>query len=199
MKWILMILAAAGVSFAGPSFAKEKSRSGRKVASETSPESAFKDLFRIATHNRCTNCHTASEVPMQGEFGLPHSFLISRNIKTLGYSCTSCHASSGENISPLPPRALHWDMPAAKKALPKSITPAQLCALWKDPSSNFFESGERIGLGRSLEDLVEHVENDALVQWSFAPGVGRVAAPGTHAEFVAKFKEWVDGGAPCPL
>ncbi len=199
MKWNLVILLSLGIGICFKALANE-GKTVRKPSS-VSPEQAlhaFEHLHRVALHTRCTNCHSQTETPLQGEVSIPHSFLVSRKIKTLGYACNSCHASQGENFSPLPPRAAHWDMPAREKSLHKGMSAADLCELWKDPQKNFFETGGRVGEGRSLEDLLEHIQTDALVKWSFDPGFGRVPAPEGHTKFVAKFTEWIDGGAPCP-
>ena len=39
---------------------------------------------------------------------------------------------------------------------------------------------------------------DSLVACGWSPGAGRVAAPGTQAEFGALIKAWIDTGAACP-
>jgi hypothetical protein len=63
-----------------------------------------------------------------------------------------------------------------------------LCRTLKDPAANG---------GKSLGALVEHVSHDKLVLWGWEPG-GRAPVSVPHAEFVAKFKQWVAAGAPCP-
>ena len=56
---------------------------------------------------------------------------------------------------------------------------------------------------RDLSQLVEHVQDDALVNWAWNPGVrpngeDRLTPPLSHEAFVAVFKGWVEAGAPCP-
>ena len=70
----------------------------------------------------------------------------------------------------------------------------ELCTTLKDKAKNG---------NRDLSQLVEHVQDDALVNWAWNPGVrpngeDRLTPPLSHEAFVAVFKEWVEAGAPCP-
>jgi hypothetical protein len=65
----------------------------------------------------------------------------------------------------------------------------QICTQIKDR--------ERNG-GRSLDELAEHMSEDSLVGWAWAPGAGREPAPGTQRQFGALIKAWIDAGAECP-
>jgi hypothetical protein len=69
------------------------------------------------------------------------------------------------------------------------LTSGQLCRQLKDPRQNG---------GKNMAALVEHVSHDALVLWGWKPGAGRKPVPVPHAQFVARFKQWVAAGAPCP-
>jgi len=40
--------------------------------------------------------------------------------------------------------------------------------------------------------------NDPLVGWGWAPGDGRVPAPGSQAEAAALIGAWIATGAACP-
>jgi hypothetical protein len=46
--------------------------------------------------------------------------------------------------------------------------------------------------------LVEHIGEDHLVGWAWAPGYGRRPAPGTQKEAGALVEAWVKTGAVCP-
>jgi len=70
------------------------------------------------------------------------------------------------------------------------LSSVELCKRLKDPKENH---------GMSLEALLRHVRDDKLVLWGWSPGVGRAPVSVPHDEFVAKFKEWIDAGAPCPV
>ena len=49
-----------------------------------------------------------------------------------------------------------------------------------------------------MEQLVEHMAEDTLVGWGWAPGVGREPAPGTQKEFGELIRAWAESGAACP-
>ena len=51
---------------------------------------------------------------------------------------------------------------------------------------------------RDLAALVKHVSEDKLVLWGWKPGGQRAPVPVPHDEFVAKFRQWAEAGAPCP-
>ena len=66
---------------------------------------------------------------------------------------------------------------------------ATVCAMLKDPKQNG---------GRDLDAVEKHVAEDELVLWGWEPGHGRAPVSIPHAEFVAAFKRWRAGDAPCP-
>ena len=68
-------------------------------------------------------------------------------------------------------------------------TLGQICAQIKDPARNG---------GRSLEALIEHIREEPLVSWAWAPGYGRQPAPGTQKEAGDLVEAWVKTGAVCP-
>jgi len=163
---------------------------------------AFSSLHRVATHPRCTNCHSTSDRPLNGDRtrgSRPHDMNVSRGIQALGMPCATCHQEHNLPGRNMPPGAPHWTMPEdADKAITRSTSPRELCATWKDARKNRFESGDRKGQPRTDPDLLVHVTTDPLVRWAWAPGDGRERAPGTHARFVQRFAVWIKGGAPCP-
>jgi hypothetical protein len=75
------------------------------------------------------------------------------------------------------------------------MTGAQLCAQIKDPARNG---------GRSPHALLEHVETEPLVLWSWNPGTRpngeqRTTPPISHYQFVRAFEGWINEGLPCPV
>ena len=52
--------------------------------------------------------------------------------------------------------------------------------------------------GKSLAQIVDHSQHDALVAWGWAPGGDREPAPGSQAQFGALVAAWVESGAECP-
>src|SRR5207253_11346827 len=69
------------------------------------------------------------------------------------------------------------------------VSSGELCRTLKDEKANG---------GKDLAALLEHVSHDKLVLWGWSPGVGRDPVSVPHSEFAAKFKVWVEAGAPCP-
>jgi len=51
--------------------------------------------------------------------------------------------------------------------------------------------------GKSLDALVHHMTDDALVQWAWSSG-GRVPPPLAQAEFHRVVRRWSETGAACP-
>jgi hypothetical protein len=101
--------------------------------------------------------------------------------------CPICHQAAnfdpggvpGNPIWHLAPREMGWE----------GKTLGEICAQIKDPARND---------NRSLEALVEHIGEDHLVGWAWAPGYGRQPAPGTQKQAGALVEAWVKTGAVCP-
>ena len=49
-----------------------------------------------------------------------------------------------------------------------------------------------------LEQIVEHMREDELVGWGWAPGAGREPAPGSQAVLGELISAWAESGAACP-
>jgi hypothetical protein len=65
----------------------------------------------------------------------------------------------------------------------------QICQQIKDPKRNG---------GKTLAAIHEHMANDTLVGWGWAPGGQREPAPGTQEQFGALIAAWIATGAQCP-
>jgi hypothetical protein len=141
-------------------------------------------------HPRCKNCHPDGDAPMQGDAGRLHDPPVYRGPKDEGIpalECGSCHQDRNVELARVPgapkwrlaPRAMAWE----------NRSPHALCEQLKDEKRNG---------GRSLEQIVDHSTHDELVAWGWAPGHGRVPAPGTQAEFGALMEAWRKDGAACP-
>jgi hypothetical protein len=122
-----------------------------------------------------------------------HAFNVMRGADGSGFGnpglrCTTCHFESNSSILHGPPGAPAWHLAPAEMAwFGKSS--AQICAQIKDPDRNG---------GRTLAEVAEHVRDDALVGWGWAPGPGREPAPGSAGETFAALERWAAAGAPCP-
>jgi hypothetical protein len=71
----------------------------------------------------------------------------------------------------------------------EGLSPRQLAMQLADKTKNG---------GKSLDEIVKHVEEDSLVKGGWDPGDGRSKPPISHEEFVAHVKEWVATGAAAP-
>lgn len=149
---------------------------------------AFADIYAVAQHPRCLNCHPAGDSPLQGDDSTPHTMNITRFSPTQGVHCSTCHPASpvGDGMAPLPPANPIWSMPPRTMAF-EDRSPAELCAQLKDPEVNG---------GRSLSSLAEHVEQDHLLITSWHSG--RTPPPISHPELVERYTSWAAAGGPCP-
>jgi hypothetical protein len=157
---------------------------------------AFATVEQVFQHPRCRNCHIPGDAPLQYDAGTPHTMSVMRGPEgkgAPGLPCATCHgdanapAGSGPHA---PPGAPHWALPPPEHKMAWIGLPAaQLCAMIQDPKQNG---------GRDLAAVDKHVAEDKLVLWGWAPGGERAPVSVPHAQFVAAFRTWVDGGAPCP-
>ena len=157
---------------------------------------AFETVREELQHPRCQNCHIPGDAPLQFDQGIPHAMNVRRGHDgrgLVGMACSSCHQTRNLPAaygSPAPPGAPNWHLPPENmKMVFIDLSSAELCRVLKDPASNG---------GKSAEQLVEHVAEDKLVLWGWDPGGQRAAVAVPHARFVGAFKEWVEGGMPCP-
>lgn len=175
------VLAASQVSGAG---------------SEADAQKAFAVVQKVLQHPRCQNCHIPGDEPLQFDDGKVHSQNIVRGSNGMGakgLACTACHetenppASYGPNM---PPGAPGWRLPGARhKMVFIGLSGSELCRHLKDKEENG---------GMDMAALLKHVSDDKLVLWGWDPGVGRAPVDVPHADFVAAFRQWVEGGGACP-
>ena len=125
---------------------------------------------RCCTHPRCVNCHPAGDRPLQGEDGHLHIPAVQRGdggIGVAGLRCTTCHQTGQLRRRPACPGNPQWHLAPIEMAWQgKSL--AEICSQIKDPARNG---------GKSMAELVEHMAEDSLVGWGWAPGHG----PGARA------------------
>jgi hypothetical protein len=165
------------------------------AVSEQEGIAAFETVRAVLQHPRCQNCHIPGEVPLQFDEGLVHAQNVRRGPDgngSPGFSCATCHSFANPPASygiHMPPGAPNWHLPPpGRKMVFIGLSSGDLCRTVKNKESNG---------GKDLAALLEHVSHDKLVLWGWDPGVGRAPVSVPHAEFVAKFKQWVDAGAPC--
>jgi hypothetical protein len=161
---------------------------------------AFDQIYSVLTHPRCINCHTATAHPDQGDDRHTHFANVVRGADGHGVAalqCVSCHQESNADSTGVP-GGHNWHL-------------APLSMRWQDESGNIFT---RKQLYQALIDrtkngnldgpkLLKHHQEEALVHWGFAPGIGidgrpRSLPPLTHKQFVEATRVWVEAGMPSP-
>lgn len=158
------------------------------TASQAEGLAAFADIYAVATHPRCMNCHPDGDTPYQGDDSHPHTMGVDRFSPNAGLHCGTCHSAqpSGDGLAPLPPSDAIWSMAPAAMVF-ENRDPSQLCSQLLDVEING---------GRGPVELTEHVQADHLLQTSWHSG--RTSPPISHEELVARFETWANAGAPCP-
>jgi hypothetical protein len=135
------------------------------------------------------NYHPTGDVPLQGDDSHPHLQNVKRGEDGKG-KCANCHQHVNPPGGNLPLGNPTWQLP--RKNMPlvfQGKSPRELADRLKDPKSNG---------GRTLEQVLDHVEHDELVLWGWEPGGGRTQPPLSHAAFAKRFREWVEKGAASP-
>jgi cytochrome c5 len=151
---------------------------------------AFKEAYRVFMHPRCMNCHPSGDIPLQGDDSHLHAQGVKRGKDGKGLyalKCKNCHQDTHVAGINMPPGSPGWHLPPANlKMVFEGKTPRQLAMHFKDPKFTGF---------KTLDKMIEHVEHEPLVLNSWTYGT---PPPLTHAEFVAKVKEWIAKGAAIP-
>ena len=189
-------------------------------------QNAFNYLYEVAKHPRCANCHGVVENgihrPTVGEDRQVHPMNITAannlvltvkdhkfvQVPQAAMNCRSCHQDENQSEPGMPPGAANdkmpgfvWHMPPARMAIPKDMTPNQLCEQWLDPArnSNLEYRGGKDDLKTFRKAFVDHhAKVDPLILWSWEPGPGRAPAPGSNQDFIKALDIWITAGVPCP-
>jgi hypothetical protein len=164
-------------------FANIANRPARSIA-------LFQEAGKVITSPRCLNCHPATERPLQGDDMHPHEPPVKRGAGGMGMPamrCLTCHGTANFDPGKVPGNPRWLLAPAEMAWVGKSLR--QICVQIKDPHLNG---------GKSMKDLIEHMAQDQLVGWAWAPGAGRTPAPGTQEELGKLIQAWADTGAQCP-
>jgi len=191
---LLIALGGAALLVSGARFSATPSPAA--AVSEQEGLAAFETVRAVLQHPRCQNCHIPGDAPLQFNEGRSHAQNVVRGPDgkgAPGFACATCHFTSNPPAaygSHMPPGAPNWHLPPPQtKMVFIGLSSGDLCRTLKNEKANG---------GKDLPALLEHVSHDKLVLWGWSPGVGRDPVSVPHAEFAAKFKVWVDAGAPCP-
>lgn len=155
----------------------------------------YGEMFKVISSPRCMNCHPAERRPEQGEDHHPHLPPVVAGPDghgPPGLPCAACHHAAntpvlGARLKSVPGNP-KWALAPPEMAW-EGRTPGQICEQIKAPARNG---------GKDLQALYRHFAFDELVSWGWAPGAGRVPAPGTQAAFGQLVRAWIDTGAACP-
>ena len=168
---------------------------GSKETAERGPRSsdAFLRAYPVFMHARCMNCHPAGDAPLQGENSLVHAQNVQRGPDGKGLfamKCAACHQASNTDGLHMPPGNPNWHLPPAGMPMVfEKMSPRRLAEQLKDPKRNG---------GKTLAQLLDHIEYDGLVKGCWNPGDGRAKPPMSHADFARAFRAWVESGAAVP-
>jgi len=177
------------VNYASVNDADKKTGADKKREEES--KNAFLDAYRVFMHPRCMNCHPSGDVPLVGDDSHLHPQGVKRGPNGKGLyalKCANCHQEENIPGEHMPPGNERWKLPSAKqKMIFQGKTPTQLAMHFKDKKFS--------GFNNFKEDLLHHVQFDPLVLNGWTYGT---RPPLSHAEFVAKIKEWIDKGAVIP-
>ena len=150
----------------------------------------FTELGKVLTHPRCLNCHPVGNRPRQGDMARLHQPPVERGPDGLGLPamrCPICHLQANFDPAGMPGNP-NWHLAPHEMGW-EGKTLGEICAQIKDPARNG---------NRSVDALIEHIGEDHLVGWAWAPGYGRQPAPGTQKQAGALVEAWVKTGAECP-
>ena len=186
-----VLTAAAFMSMPASAADLKDPQSFAAIADRTERSKAlFSEAGKVIEHPRCMNCHPVGERPTQGDDMHPHAPLVVRGADdkgAVGMRCTTCHQSANFEPSGVPGHPLWHVAPKSMAWQTRSL--GQICAQIKDTRRNG---------GRTLAAIHDHMANDTLVGWGWAPGGKRTPAPGTQAQFGALIAAWIETGAACP-
>ncbi|MEO1251059.1 MAG: hypothetical protein AAFW81_01780 [Pseudomonadota bacterium] len=177
------------------------------LQSETSPEAttealaAWDDVYSVFSHPRCANCHVGDDNRPRWSgpsYGLAegewryHGMNINAGASRIGAEtllCNACHGETNSDAPHGPPGAHVWALAPVEMVWWEQSS-QEICEQIKDPTRNG---------GRTLEEVAEHVAEDELVHWGWAPGPGREPAPFSAEIIAERITVWAAAGAPCPV
>jgi hypothetical protein len=156
----------------------------------------FEQMARVFDSPRCGNCHQAGSAPKVDDTRVAHPLDRGRQVRRGDGTCSLCHDPNNPPLSsaghgPKPPPGTSWKMPPPSMAF-AGLSTGDICRSISDPAKNG---------GRSLADILDHMRNDHLVDWSFTPrnhdGSQRTPA-GVKSQFLMLMQQWVNAGGGCP-
>lgn len=157
---------------------------------QTGDDDPYEIVMSVLTSPRCLNCHPTDDQPRQRDEQILHILNVERGEDNHGgpvQTCSTCHHEENNAYSNVP-GAPHWGL-APKSMGWLGLSDAEIAQTLLDPEKNG---------GRSHDDLLHHMSNDALVLWAWDAGEGRTAPPVPHDQFIEALEAWFAAGAPIP-
>ena len=156
---------------------------------------AFERIATVFRHPRCSNCHTVTDFPRQGDDRHRHAMNIRRGPDGHGVAalrCQACHQRANQAASGVPGADEDWHLAPLSMGWEGLSTP-ELCRHLLDPARN----GGRSGAG-----VLDHLGTN-LVRWAWSPGISQTGAARTlppidYDAFIRDAHRWIDSGAACP-
>jgi hypothetical protein len=173
----------------------EQQAAGHDVSSAAESAAAFVRISAVFRHPRCSNCHTVTDFPRQGDDRHRHAVNVRRGPDGHGVAaqhCRTCHQRANQVASGVPGADEDWHLAPLSMGW-EGLSDSELCRHLLDPTRNG---------GRSGQKVLDHLGTN-LVRWAWSPGVGRSGEarsmpPLDYDSFIREANRWIDSGAACP-
>src|SRR5439155_23055012 len=134
--WVVSCFLTAS---AAPRDKQQKPTSGT-AQRNAAAAAASQAMLPVLHHPRCMNCHSAGDLPRQGDDGHPQTMNVRRGPEGQGVTaqkCSTCHQDHNLAGEHTPPGAAEWHLPPANMPMVwQGLSSRQLCELFKDPKRN---------------------------------------------------------------
>jgi mono/diheme cytochrome c family protein len=189
---IFVTLLVVPAVFAAPA---DQQAAGQEVSSAAESAAAFGRIIVVFRHPRCSNCHTVTDFPRQGDDRHRHAMNVRRGADGRGVAaqhCRACHQRANQVASGVPGADEDWRLAPLSIGW-EGLSDSELCRHLLDPARNG---------GRSGEEVLDHLATN-LVRWAWSPGVARSGGarsipPVDYDSFIREARRWIDLGAACP-
>src|SRR5687768_18081157 len=128
---------------------------------------AWRQVYTVLTHQRCINCHTATNYPQQGDDRHRHFANVVRGPEgrgVPGLHCATCHQEANADSTGAP-GSHNWHLAPLSMAWQdqndKPLSSAAICRAVIDRRKNHNMDGRA---------LLKHNAEDTLVGWAWEPG-----------------------------
>jgi mono/diheme cytochrome c family protein len=179
--------------FAAPA---DQQAAGQNVSNAAESAAAFDRISAVFRHPRCSNCHTVTDFPRQGDDRHRHAMNVRRGSDGHGVAaqhCQACHQRANQVASGVPGADEDWHLAPLSMGW-EGLSDSELCQHLLDPKRNG---------GRTGRKVLDHLGTN-LVRWAWSPGVrrsgeARSIPPLDYDTFIREARHWIDLGAACPV